>query len=71
MTITIKLNTGNAAFCDSDAGETDRDAQQYARDIEASRILRSWALRIPEDGYGANLRDSNGNTVGSVTVRGK
>ena len=57
MTITIRLKTENAAFED--------------RDAEVTRILREWAARIPEDGYGAKLYDVNGNTVGSVTITGK
>lgn len=61
MTITISIKTDNAAFGDD---STDRDR-------EVGRILREWAGRIPEDGYGATLHDDNGNRVGQVTVRGK
>ena len=66
MTITIKINTDNAAFGDNEGLQLNAD-----RDAEVSRILREWAARIPEDGYGATLHDHNGNTVGTVTVRGK
>ena len=70
MTITIKLKTENVAFCDSDAGEHDRDAQDYARDEEIRRILQH---RLVNDWpFESNtLVDFNGNTVGSVTVTGK
>jgi hypothetical protein len=70
MTITIKLNTGNAAFAECDDDGT-REQQRDARDREVGRILRAWAARIPEDGYSANLYDANGNRVGTVTMRGK
>lgn len=60
MTITIKLKTENAAF-----GENTED-----RDQEVARMLRAWAARIPEDGYGARLYDYNGNKVGTVTLTG-
>lgn len=67
MTITIKIATGNAAFCAEDGAHVDAEA----RDREVGRILREWAARIPEDGYSANLYDYNGNRVGAVTMRGK
>ena len=58
MTITIKIHTDNAAFED--------------REAEIARIL----ARVCREFYGFGstptpLRDSNGNTVGSVTVKGK
>jgi hypothetical protein len=72
MTITIRLKTDNAAFHDADAGEKDRDAQEYARNVEVLRILRKW---LDRDGFEPcweqTLHDSNGNRVGSVTVKGK
>jgi hypothetical protein len=56
MTITIKLNTDNAAF------------QDGLKEQEVQDILQKWI----DSGWGPRtLRDSNGNTVGSVTVRGK
>lgn len=61
MTITIKIDTGNAAF-----GESPEE-----RDQEVARIMREWAGRIPEDGYSMNLYDYNGNRVGVITMRGK
>ena len=57
MTITIKLKTGNAAF------EGDKDS-------EIRRILTEIADTWPVSS-GMNVRDYNGNTVGSVTVTGK
>ena len=70
MTITIKIKTNNAAFRDDDAGENDRDAQEYARDEEIRRILMDRLVKDwPFDS--TTLIDSNGNTVGSVTVTGK
>ena len=54
MTITITLETGNAAFEDS---------------REVPRILRDWLKA--DYPHNATLRDSNGNTVGKVTVTGK
>ncbi len=58
MTITIKIRTANAAFEDN-------------KDAEVGRILRDWI-----DGFNlyptiTPLHDYNGNTVGSVTVKGK
>lgn len=64
MTITIKINTENAAF------EDDRDG-------ELTRILTAAIARLTHNGSPywrtcpLTLHDSNGNTVGSVTVRGK
>lgn len=55
MTITIKINTDNAAF------EGDRDE-------EIARMLRRWLERGISD---AGLMDLNGNRVGSVQVKGK
>ncbi len=56
MTITIKLKTDNAAFADG------------CKEQEVQRILEKWIA----EGYGPrNLRDYNGNTVGSVTVTGR
>ena len=59
MTITIKIDTGNAAFEDN-------------KEEEVKRILTHWMATdtITESGS-IRLRDYNGNTVGSVTVRGK
>ena len=72
LIITIKIDTGNAAFHDDDRADEDRteddDEDNTARDAEVARILRAWAARIPEDGYGARLMDYNGNRVGSVTL---
>lgn len=54
MKITIALKTNNAAF----------DEDPHA---EVTRILRAWLDR----GLGAGpLRDSNGNTVGTVSITG-
>lgn len=62
MTITITINTDNAAF--EDSGWT----------LETARILREAARRIQhndpeetEDSF--NLYDINGNTVGRVEVK--
>lgn len=62
MTITIKLKTDNAAFTDGHYPEETRNA-------EIRRIIHEWMHK----GYmaDADLRDSNGNTVGTVTVTGK
>jgi len=58
VTITIKIDTGNAAF----------QPPEGDKEQEVQRILEEW-LR---DGWGPrNLRDYNGNTVGTITVRGK
>lgn len=56
MIITIRLQTENAAFTDNPS---------ELRDILAEAI----ALVLGET-RSATLRDSNGNTVGSVTVKG-
>lgn len=59
MTITIKLKTDNAAF-------------EY-REQEVLRILKEWISGEDGDPVLAfhHLRDINGNTVGTVEVRGK
>jgi hypothetical protein len=63
MTITIRLKTDNAAF-------------EHDREEEAFRIAREGLDRLlihgrPKSRLGYGLRDSNGNVVGSVTVKGK
>jgi hypothetical protein len=58
MTITIRLKTDNAAFDDDCAGEVGAIIQDAIRRVaNGSRVL--------------TLKDSNGNTVGTVTVTGK
>jgi molybdopterin converting factor small subunit len=59
MTITIKIETGNAAF-------------EYEGE-EVGRILHELAARVVQRGSVTRetLRDYNGNTVGSVKVTGK
>ena len=58
MTITIRLKTDNAAFED--------------KDTEVSRILARIAAEFYSFGPSpSKLRDSNGNTVGTVTVTGR
>lgn len=62
MTITIKINTENAAF------------EGPNKDTEIARLMQKIADRFSEGGSDyakGNLRDYNGNTVGTVTVRGK
>jgi hypothetical protein len=61
--ITIKIRTDNAAFSDGNGG------------AEVARILRALASRLEavEDRYALrpltdDLRDINGNTVGSVKI---
>ena len=61
MTIVIKIKTDNAAFEERDA-EIARIVREVARWIDSEGI---------DDGAEARCRDLNGNTVGSVTVRGK
>jgi hypothetical protein len=58
MTITIKINTDNAAFEDKDA--------EVARIM--AQVCREFYSYGPQP---SRLRDSNGNTVGSITVRGR
>jgi hypothetical protein len=57
-TITIVIQTGNAAFADEPASEI-------------ARILRDTAARFERAGDldGHKLRDINGNTVGTITIR--
>lgn len=55
MTITIKIDTGNAAF------EEDPD-------VEIHRMLFEWLRKGMGN---ARLYDYNGNAVGRVTVTGK
>lgn len=62
MTITIKIDTGNAAF------------QGDNKHPEIVRIVQEWAARLTTgnrwSNYPPTLRDVNGNTVGTVTVTG-
>lgn len=58
MTITIKINTDNAAF------ESRRELRRILLEAVDQVTSRTRAELGP-------LRDVNGNTVGSVTVRGK
>lgn len=56
--ITIRIQTGNAAFEDAPASEV-------------ARILRELADGFEHDGIPAQtLRDVNGNTCGTVTIEG-
>lgn len=62
MTITIRLKTDNDAFQDGN------------RETEIARLVQAVADRISEGGstYAeCQLRDTNGNTVGTVTVTGR
>jgi len=62
MTITIRLKTDNAVFQDGN------------RDAEIARIVQTIVSDLNDGGpmnIRTNLRDSNGNTVGSVTVKGR
>lgn len=54
--ITVTLRTGNAAFDDHPA-------------TEVARILRHAADLIEQGREGEHLRDRNGNTVGSITIK--
>ena len=55
-TVTITINTENAAFEDSPTGEI-------------ARILRDLAERFEQDGIPPEkLFDINGNSVGTVTI---
>lgn len=61
MTITIKLKINNAAF------QPDASSEVY-------RILKTLTERVSDGGMHylpGNIIDSNGNTVGTVTVTGK
>ncbi len=61
MTITIKIKTDNDAFQDGN------------KDAEIGRMLSRWlagAAFDPPNGT-EPLRDSNGNTVGSIKVTGR
>lgn len=60
MTITITINTDNAAFEPEPADEVERILRRLANDV------RDIFQDVLEDGF--SLRDINGNTVGSVTV---
>ena len=53
--IDIVFSTENSAF--------DDNAQE-----EAARILENCAARIRRGGSGANILDSNGNTIGKMTI---
>lgn len=63
MTITIRLQTDNAAF-----GESHEE-----RHAETLRILRDWLADADSDESleRERLRDVNGNIVGSVKVSGR
>lgn len=57
-TITIIINTDNEAFQDTDGHEINRILAQ------ANRLLNEGDAEY----HPANLRDSNGNTVGTVGI---
>lgn len=59
MTITITINADNAAFQDSPVEEVTRILYGIKDAVD---------LRSLETEQSANLRDSNGNTVGKVTI---
>lgn len=60
MTVTITIQTDNAAFEDNGIG------------AEVARILKEIAVEIHDDtnvdNWDRNLRDENGNTVGKLEV---
>ena len=56
--ITIKINTENAAFEGLDDGLT-----------EVARILKEIAGKLENGSTPDKLRDLNGNTVGTVTIK--
>lgn len=58
MTITIKIDTGNAAFEGDKRGEV-------------MRILADWIANGQRGILAAKLYDYNGNRVGSVTLKGE
>lgn len=63
---TIKIETGNAAFCDPNC-----EYDNYYRGHETARILRSIADRVESgktDGY---CSDFNGNIVGEYSFEDK
>lgn len=59
MTITVKIKTDNAAFEEDKHGEINRILMDWIAEDDNLR----WVHR--------SLHDTNGNTVGSVTVKGK
>lgn len=64
MTITIRIETGNAAFEGNKSGEVALIVGKV------SQLIRQ--RQIPSGVQGARrLLDSNGNVVGTVTVTGK
>lgn len=58
MTITITINTDNAAFADDKRGEV-------------LRILADWIANGQRGILAAKLYDRNGNSVGRVTLKGE
>ena len=59
MTITIRIATDNEAF------------EEPNKEAEVERIIKAWLERGLVSGTTTKLRDYNGNTVGSVTVKGR
>jgi hypothetical protein len=60
MTITIRIDTDNAAFDDDKAS---------GAHTEIARLLAGIAARFDTDGpHDGPLMDINGNTVGTVTI---
>jgi hypothetical protein len=59
MDITIMINTDNAAFEDDPGAEVARILRNLAKEVDGITL---------DPGDYANLRDSNGNTVGKCTV---
>ncbi len=65
MNLIIKINLDNAAFEDKPEAELENCFEQVYLGLNPSSLNMTWMTQ-PE----FNLRDSNGNTVGTVVVTG-
>lgn len=59
MTLTIKIEMDNAIFEENSGSEISRILTNLAEGVDGSDL---------QPGYAENLRDLNGNTVGSAKV---
>lgn len=76
MKFTLSISADNAAFHDDDCTGTSARwtslCECFAMRLEISVILREVAKRIEADGmsgFHENIRDSNGNIVGTYAIK--
>lgn len=77
--LTIKIQTGNAAFSAGDIKAShpslQKDLERDPRNFECARILREMAKNLercsPDNSSLYSYCDSNGNKVGTLTINNR